>query len=153
MADFQKLAPVDNEGGFSHSSHDVRLQRLDTYLPSTGTPSGKLKYSIDNFAGTEKAWDNALAVFVPEGVPVQHVDHARFAHDARAEAARLGYKIVGHHVDTKVIDKGPGEPRVMTKAVFTDPEVDRLASVKENSPSLPASTPQSSPGKTAWPGP
>ncbi len=127
MPDSQKLAAVDNEGTFSHSSHDVRLQRLDTYLPYTGTPSGKLKYTVDNFAGTEKAWDNALAVFVPEGVPVQHVDHTRFAHDAHAEAARLGYRIVGHHADTKVIDQGPGEPRVMTKAVFTDPAVDRLA--------------------------
>ena len=40
MPDFKKPAAVDNEGAFSHSSHDVRLQRLDTFLPYTGTPSG-----------------------------------------------------------------------------------------------------------------
>ena len=121
------LASIDNEGSFSHSSHDVRLQRLDISLPYSRVPSGKLKYDVDNFAGTEGAWDKTLAVFVPPGVPIQHVDHVAFANDPHCEAARLGYKIAGHHENTNVISKGPGEPRMMTKAVFTDPEADRLA--------------------------
>lgn len=119
--------PIDNEGSFSLSSHDITLQRLDTHLPYAGVPSGRLKYSVDNFAGTEQAWDRTLAVFVPKGVPAQHVDHRAFANDPHREAERLGFRIVGHHSDTKVISNGPGEPRVITKAVFTDPEVDRLA--------------------------
>ena len=119
--------PIDNEGSFSHSSHDITLQRLDTHLPYQGVPSGRLKYSVDNFAGTESAWDRTLAVFVPKGVPVQHVDHSAFARDPHGEARRMGYRIVGSHTNTQVIANGPGEPRAVTKAVFTDPEVDRLA--------------------------
>ncbi|MGB7992553.1 hypothetical protein [Methanoregula sp.] len=33
MPDAQKCAAVDNEGAFSHSSHDVRLQRIFTITP------------------------------------------------------------------------------------------------------------------------
>lgn len=121
------VSPIDNEGTFLHSSHDITLQRLDTFLPYKGVASGRLKYAIDNFAGTEPEWDKALAVFVPKGVPVQHVDHTAFARDPHGEARRLGYRIAGHHSGTKVIGAGPGEPRVMTQAVFTDPEVDQYA--------------------------
>ncbi|MDD3135013.1 MAG: hypothetical protein PHF64_00795 [Methanoregula sp.] len=126
-ANSDSVTSIDNEGTFSHS-HDVTLQRLDTSLPFAGTVSGKLKYTIDNFTGTEQAWDRTLAVFVPPGVPVQHVDHAAFARDPQGEARRLGFRIVGHHAETKVIGNGPGEPRAITKAVFSDPEVDELAS-------------------------
>jgi hypothetical protein len=126
-ASSDSVSPIDNEGSFSHSSHDITLQRLDTLLPYAGVASGKLKYNVDNFAGTEQAWDRTLAVFVPDGVPAQHVDHAAFARDPHGEARRLGFRVVGHHSDTKVISNGPGEPRIITKAVFTDPEVDQLA--------------------------
>jgi len=119
-------SPIDNEGTFSHSSHDVDLQRLDINLPYPGTASGKLKYAIDNFAGTESDWDKALAVYVPKGVPIQHVDHAAFARDPHGEARRLGFRIAGHHENTRVI-VGSGEPRLSSKAVFTDPEVDKYA--------------------------
>jgi hypothetical protein len=123
------LQPVNNEGSFSnHSLHDITLQRLDTSLPYAGVSGGRLKYAIDNFTGTEQAWDRTLAVFVPPGVPVQHVDHVAFARDPQSEARRLGFRIVGHHSETKVIGNGPGEPRAITKAVFTDQEVDRYAS-------------------------
>lgn len=120
------VSPVDNEGTFSHSSHDVDLQRLDILLPYPGSASGKLKYDIDNFAGTESDWDRALAVYVPKGVPIQHVDHAAFARDPHGEARRLGYRIAGHHENSKVLT-GSGEPRLTTKSVFTDPEVDQYA--------------------------
>ena len=119
--------PIDNEGSFSHS-HDVVLQRLDTHLPYSGVASGRLKYGIDNFTGTQQAWNNSYALFVPPGVPIQHPDHAKFSLDPKAEAQRLGFKIVGHHADTEIISNGPGEPRIITKAVFTDPEVDQYAS-------------------------
>ena len=123
------LQPVNNEGSFSnHSLHDITLQRLDTSLPYAGVSGGRLKYAIDNFTGTEQAWDRTLAVFVPPGVPVQHVDHVAFARDPQSEARRLGFRIVGHHSETKVIGNGPGEPRAITKAVFTDQEMDRYAS-------------------------
>lgn len=134
-ASSDSVSPIDNEGSFSHSSHDITLQRLDTYLPYAGVASGKLKYSVDNFAGTEQAWDRTLAVFVPEGVPARHVDHTAFARDPHGEARRLGFRIVGHHSNTKVIGTGPGEPRVVTTAVFTDPEVDQLAREGKLSPS------------------
>jgi hypothetical protein len=127
-ASSDSVSPIDNEGSFSHSSHDITLQRLDTHIPYAGVASGKLKYNVDNFAGTEQAWDRTLAVFVPDGVPAQHVDHAAFVRDPHGEARRLGFRIVGHHANTKVISNGPGEPRVVTTAVFTDPEVDQYAS-------------------------
>jgi hypothetical protein len=41
MPNFQKLAPVDNQGASPHSSNDVRLHRLDMNLPYTGTPFEK----------------------------------------------------------------------------------------------------------------
>ncbi len=127
QSESDSLRPVDNEGAFTHSSHDVQLQRLDILLPYKGTESGRLKYAIDNFAGTESGWDRSLAVFVPPGVPIQHVDHAAFVRDPHGEARRLGFRIAGHHAATQVIGNGPGEPRAITKAVFTDPEADRLA--------------------------
>lgn len=114
------LSAIDNEGSIQ-SLHDIRLQRLDYYTPYPNSPTGKLHYKVDNFAGTESDWDNSYAVFVPPGVPVQHVDHAAFARDPKAEAARLGFAIVGKHAETKVIGNGPGEPRISTKAVITDP--------------------------------
>ena len=120
------ITPVDNEGTFSHSSHDVDLQRLDILLPYPGTASGKLKYDIDNFSGTENGWDKTLAVYVPKGVPIQHVDHAAFARDPHGEARRLGYRIAGHHENSKVLT-GSGEPRLISKSVFTDPEADQYA--------------------------
>lgn len=120
------VSPVDNEGTFSHSSHDVDLQRLDVFLPYPGTASGKLKYDIDNFSGTEEGWDKTLAVYVPKGVPIQHVDHAAFARDPHGEARRLGYRIAGHHENSKVLT-GSGEPRLTSKSVFTDPEADQYA--------------------------
>lgn len=123
----QNLAAIDNEGSFTQSAHDIQLQRLDIYLPYKGVASGRLKYDVDNFAGTEPNWDRSLAVFVPPGVPIQHVDHAAFARDPHGEARRLGYRIAGHHAATQVIGSGPGEPRVITKAVFSDTEADRLA--------------------------
>lgn len=119
--------PVDNEGSFLTGSHDVTLQRLDLKLPYKGTKSGYLEYNVDNFTGTESAWDSALAVFVPPGVPIQHVDHAAFAHDPQGEARRLGYRIAGHHTGTTVVTNGPGEPRTQAKVVFTDLEADRYA--------------------------
>jgi len=134
-ASSDSVSPIDNEGSFSHSSHDITLQRLDTLLPYAGVASGKLKYSVDNFAGTEQAWDRTLAVFVPEGIPAQHVDHTAFARDPHGEARRLGFRIAGHHSNTRVISNGPGEPRVVTTAVFTDPEVDQLAREGKLSPS------------------
>jgi hypothetical protein len=122
------LQPVSNEGSFTNQSlHDVTLQRLDTSLPYPGAVGGRLKYAVENFSGTEQAWDRTLAVFVPPGAPVQHVDYTAFSNDPHREAARLGYRIVGHHADTRVIENGPGEPRAVTKAIFTDPEVDRYA--------------------------
>lgn len=126
--------PINNEGSFSHSSHDVDLQRLDINLPYPGTASGKLKYDIDNFSGTEEEWNKTLAVYVPKGVQIQHVDHAAFARDPHGEARRLGYRIAGHHSNTKVLT-GSGEPRLITKAVFTDPEADRYAAEGVLSPS------------------
>lgn len=127
-ASSDSVSPIDNEGSFSQSSHDITLQRLDTHIPYAGVASGKLKYTVDNFAGTEQAWDRTLAVFVPDGIPAQHVDHTAFARDPHGEARRLGFRIVGHHANTRVIGNGPGEPRVVTTAVFTDPEVDQYAS-------------------------
>jgi len=120
------ITHVDNEGTFSHSSHDVDLQRLDIFLPYPGTASGKLKYDVDNFSGTEGEWDKTLAVYVPKGVPIQHVDHAAFARDPHGEARRLGYRIAGHHENSKVLT-GSGEPRLTSKSVFTDPEADQYA--------------------------
>jgi regulator of replication initiation timing len=129
------LSAIDNEGSFSHSSHDITLQRLDIYLPYAGVSGGKLKYNIDNFEGTEDAWNRTLAVFVPPGIPIQHVDHAAFVRDPHGEARRLGFRIAGHHENTRVITNGPGEPRVSTQAVFTDPEADQLAREGKLSPS------------------
>lgn len=120
------LTPIDNEGSFI-LPHDITLQRLDTLLPYPGVKSGKLKYSIDNYSGTEREWDKALAVFVPPGAPIQHVDHAAFVRDPQGEARRLGYRIAGHHAQTKVISTGPGEPRAITQAIFDDPEADQYA--------------------------
>jgi len=125
-ASSDSVSPIDNEGSFSHSSHDVDLQRLDINLPYSGTASGKLKYAIDNFAGTESEWDRTLAVYVPKGVPIQHVDHAAFARDPHGEAQRLGFRIAGHHENSKVL-VGSGEPRLVSKSVFTDPEADQYA--------------------------
>ncbi len=125
-ASSDSVSPIDNEGSFSHSSHDVDLQRLDIFLPYPGTASGKLKYAIDNFAGTESEWDRTLAVYVPKGVPIQHVDHAAFARDPHGEAQRLGFRIAGHHENSKVL-VGSGEPRLVSKSVFTDPEADQYA--------------------------
>lgn len=125
-ASSDSVSPIDNEGSFSHSSHDVDLQRLDISLPYSGTASGKLKYAIDNFAGTESEWDRTLAVYVPKGVPIQHVDHAAFARDPHGEAQRLGFRIAGHHENSKVL-VGSGEPRLVSKSVFTDPEADQYA--------------------------
>ena len=127
QSESDSLRPVDNEGAFTHTSHDVQLQRLDIHLPYKGVASGRLKYAVDNFAGTESEWDRSLAVFVPPGVPIQHVDHAAFVRDPHGEARRLGFRIAGHHAATQVIGNGPGEPRAITKAVFSDPEADQAA--------------------------
>ena len=120
------LSAIDNEGSFLYP-HDITLQRLDTLLPYSGVKSGKLKYSVDNYSGTEGAWDSTIAVFVPPGVPIQHVDHAAFARDPQGEARRLGYRLAGYHKGTKVISNGPGEPRAIIQAVFDDPEADQYA--------------------------
>ena len=123
------LAPIDNAGSFALNPHDVTLQRLDTYIPYSGSSSGKLKYAINNFEGTEGEWDRALAVFVPPGVPAKHVDHAAFARDPHGEARKLGFRIAGHHAGTRVISNGPGEPQLETKVIFDlDPEAEKLAS-------------------------
>lgn len=122
--------PIDNEGSFSHSSHDITLQRLDTHLPYAGVPSGRLKYSVDNFAGTEQAWDRTLAVFVPKGVPVQHVDHAAFANDPHREAQRLGYRIAGSHANTAVVNVS-GSQQLASEVIFTDPEAEQAARLKQ----------------------
>lgn len=124
------LVPFDNAAEFT-GIHDITLQTLETRHPHPNYPDG-VYYAPENFEGTEREWESdGLAVFVPPGQKVQHVDHAAFARDPHGEAARLGYYIAGRLNNTLIAPDDQGKPRVTSQVLFTDPEAEKFASKRQ----------------------
>lgn len=107
-------------------THEVILQGLNQWLPTKHpwVKSGKAFYAVKNFQGTENLWDTVPFIFVPPGSKPQHPVNANLAGNLDAELKRIGGRIGGKFIQTRVVTSGT--PRLASKIQFTDQEAKRL---------------------------
>jgi len=105
-------------------SHDpeVILQGLERWIAyQQGTTTVYFYYSIENYRGTEEAWDDVPVVFTNG----PHPDMEKMKTDAEEAIEEVNGRYAADIYNTKVIES-PGQPRMTAKIHFTDPETRAL---------------------------
>lgn len=105
-------------------SHETVLQGLNQWVPAMHPwiTNREAYYAVENFTGTEKAWDQVPIIYVPK-FPV-HPSIKGLKENPDAELERIEGRVAGSLSGTRVIETGT--PRLMTTAHFTDPELQQL---------------------------
>lgn len=108
--------------------HEVILQALNRYLIyGSEEKQEKIFYGVENFEGTEPAWDVTSIIFQEDG---QHPDLAEFELQPEQALKKINGRRAGRLAGSKVL-RGPGQPRLTGKINFSDPEVERLYNAGE----------------------
>lgn len=112
------------EGG----QHKVILQALNRPLTyGSGEDQQDFFYGVENFAGTEAAWDVTPVIFQEMAI---HPDLAEFSQDPEKTLKKIQGRRAGSLKKSLVIG-GPGQPRLESYIKFTDPDVEKLYNAGE----------------------
>lgn len=119
-----ELTNLFSLGTVLNDTHEAILQGLNQWLPApdAAIAGGKALLEVENFAGTEQAWDQAPLVFTPKSP--EHPKIRAFDEDPARELSRVGGRIVGSLKDTTV--HTVGTPRLAARLAWSDPEVEAL---------------------------
>lgn len=103
--------------------HEVILQALDRFIIyETDQEPIKVYYGVENFEGTELAWDAVPVVYQEEGT---HPDLAELDRSPQEALAKVRARPAGQLSNSAVI-AAPGQPRLKSLMSFSDPEVQAL---------------------------
>lgn len=119
---FNTVPAVGQEQNAAGETHTLILQSLNRAI-KYGTPEKPISifYGVDNFTGTESAWDVTPAIYVADGT---HPDMSLFSRDPQAALAKVKGRPAGTLAKSQVLV--PGQPRLQSQITFSDPEVASL---------------------------
>jgi len=96
--------------------HDSVLLTLNRWLEYDGT---KIYNGIENFQGTETAWDAVPLVFAEK-----HPDLELLEKNVESALEKINGRICGKLSNTKV--ETSGQPRLVSKILFSAPEIEKM---------------------------
>lgn len=107
-------------------THDLTLQTLNVFLPSTLTSTKRLFYDKNKFEGSVTSWNGKYLIYSPSG---EHIDWERYQQNPSKELQKYNARLVG-------IIEGPripetGTPRLDAFGWFWDDEVNEKAELGE----------------------
>lgn len=107
-------------------THDLTLQTLNVFLPSTLTSTKRLFYDKNKFEGSVTSWNGKYLIYSPSG---DHIDWERYQQNPTKELQKYNARLVGIIERPRIPETGT--PRLDAFGWFWDDEVNEKAELGE----------------------